>query len=112
MQGVEPGVGTAAGPFGGTAIRLLRGATGPASAFTGFVLGVVLLGVAFVCRMAQLDALGQLLGQIVMAAALARFALNGYAGEDRGTILSTAGGSWPQALAVAGRYLTLQLLWV
>jgi hypothetical protein len=112
MHGVEPRVGTAAGPFGGTAGRLLRGATGPGSAFTGFVLGVAFLSVAFVCRLVHADVLGQLLGQILMAIALGRFALNGYAGEDRGTILSTAGGSWPQALAVAGRYLTLQLLWV
>jgi hypothetical protein len=112
MQGVEPLIGTAGGPFGGTAGRLLRGATGPGSAFTGFVLGVALLSVAFVCRLVRADAIGQLLGQILMAAALGRFALNGYSGEDRGTILSTAGGSWPQALAVAGRYLTLQLLWV
>jgi hypothetical protein len=112
MHGVEPRVGTAAGPFGGTAGRLLRGATGPGSAFTGFVLGVGFLSVAFVCRLVHVDVIGQLLGQILMAIALGRFALNGYAGEDRGTILSTTGGSWPQALAVAGRYLTLQLLWV
>jgi hypothetical protein len=105
MHGVEP-------VFGGTAGRLLRGAIGPASAFTGFVLGVVLLAIGFVCRMVQADAIGQLLAQVIMAVALARFALNGYAGEDRGTILSTAGGTWPQALAIAGRVLVLQLLWV
>jgi hypothetical protein len=102
------GVGT----FGGVVGRLVRDATAPGTAFTGFVLGVILLASGFVCRMVQADAIGQLLGQIVMAAALARFALNGYSGEFRGTILSTAGGTWPQTLMVAGRYLALQLLWV
>lgn len=100
------------GMFGGTVGRLVRDATSPGTAFTGFVLGVILLASGFVCRLVQADAIGQLLGQIVMAVALARFALNGYSGESRGTILSTAGGTWPQALMVAGRYLTLQLMWV
>jgi hypothetical protein len=100
------------GMFGGTVGRLVRDATSPGTAFTGFVLGVIFLASGFVCRMVQADAIGQLLGQIVMAVALARFALNGYSGESRGTILSTAGGTWPQALMVAGRYLTLQLMWV
>jgi hypothetical protein len=100
------------GMYGGVVGRLLRDATAPGTAFTGVVLGVILLASGFVCRMVQADAIGQLFGQIVMALALARFALNGYSGESRGTILSTAGGTWPQALMVAGRYLTLQLLWV
>src|SRR6185436_11069125 len=100
------------GMFGGVVGRLVRDATAPGTAFTGFVLGVILLASGFVCRMVQADAIGQLFGQIIMAAALARFAMNGYSGEYRGTILSTAGGTWPQALMVAGRYLTLQLLWV
>jgi len=100
------------GMFGGVVGRLVRDATSPGTAFTGFVLGVILLASGFVCRMVNADAIGQIFGQIVMAAALARFALNGYAGESRGTILSTAGGTWPQALMVAGRYLTLQLMWV
>jgi len=100
------------GMFGGVVGRLVRDATAPGTAFTGFVLGVILLASGFVCRMVQADVIGQLFGQIVMAAALARFALNGYSGEYRGTLLSTAGGTWPQALMVAGRYLTLQLMWV
>jgi MFS family permease len=100
------------GMFGGVVGRLVRDATAPGTAFTGFILGVILLASGFVCRMVQADVLGQLFGQIVMAAALARFALNGYSGEYRGTILSTAGGTWPQTLMVAGRYLTLQLMWV
>jgi hypothetical protein len=99
-------------PFGGTAGRLLRGATGPGSAFSGFILGVALLTVAFIGSVLHAGAIGLLLGQIVLAVGLARFALNGYSGEDRGTILSTAGGSWREVLAVAGRYLTLHLLWV
>ncbi|HET8948574.1 MAG TPA: hypothetical protein VFQ07_16455 [Candidatus Polarisedimenticolia bacterium] len=103
---------TRVGAFGGVVGRLVRDATSPGTAFTGFVLGVILLASGFVCRMVQADAIGQLFGQIVMAAALARFAMNGYSGEYRGTILSTAGGTWPQTLMVAGRYLTLQLLWV
>jgi hypothetical protein len=104
MHGVEP--------FGGTAGRLLRGATGPGSAFSGFVLGVAFLTVAFIGNVLHAGAIGLLLGQVVLAVGLARFALNGYSGEDRGTILSTAGGSWPEAVAVAGRYLALVLLWV
>ena len=104
----RPGIGM----FGGVVGRLLRDATSPGTAFTGLVLGVILLASGFVCRMVNADVIGQLLGQIVMAAALARFAVNGYAGEYRGTILSTAGGTWPETLRVAGRYLALQLLWV
>jgi hypothetical protein len=100
------------GMFGGVVGRLLRETIAPGTALTGLLLGAAFLGIGFVFRLLQVEAIGQLLIQILMAWALARFALNGYAGEYRGSILSDAGGDWPQALAVAGRFLTLQLFWV
>jgi hypothetical protein len=99
-------------PFGGILGRVLRDSMSIGTAVTGIVLGLVLLGTGFVLGIAGAKGLSMVLGQVIVAVALARFALNGMAGESSGTIFSTAGGSWPLAVAVAGRYLVLNLLWM
>lgn len=99
-------------PFGGVLGRVLRDSMSVGTAITGVVLGLVLLVSGFVFGLVGGAGLGMLFGQILVAVALARFALNGMAGESAGTIFSTAGGSWPMAMAVAGRYLVLNLIWI
>jgi len=98
--------------FGGVMGRVLRDSMSVGTAIMGVVLGLVLLASGFVLGLVGANGLAMLFGQIVAAVALARFALNGMAGESSGTIFSTAGGTWPMALAVAGRYLVLNLLWI
>lgn len=98
--------------FGGVTGRVLNDSMSISTAFTGVVLGLILLTSGFVCNLVQARTINMIFWQAVIAIALARFALNGFSGESKGTILSSAGGSWPQVLAVAGRYLTLNLLWM
>ncbi len=96
--------------FGGIVGRVLVDATSPGTAITAFILGAVVLAVSFIFSFIGNPGLAQLLVQIVISIALARFALNGMSGEFRGTILSTAGGSWPIAILVALRYLAISLV--
>jgi Flp pilus assembly protein TadD len=98
--------------FGGIVGRVLRDATSFGTAVTSFILGAIVVAVSFIFTFIGNEALAQILVQIIVAVALARFALNGLSGEFRGTILSTAGGSWALALMVAARYLVLNLLWM
>jgi hypothetical protein len=98
--------------FGGVVGRVLRDATSLGTAVTAFVLGAAVLAVSYLFSIMGLGALAQLMVQGVIAVALARFALNGLSGEFRGTILSTAGGSWALAVNVAARYLVLNLIWI
>ena len=98
--------------FGGIVGRVLRDATSFSTAVTAFILGATVVAVSFIFTFIGNEALAQILVQVVVALALARFALNGLSGEFRGTILSTAGGSWVVALKVAARYLVLNLLWM
>src|SRR5262245_2636892 len=98
--------------YGGIVGRVLRDATSLGTAVTSFILGAVVVAVIFIFSFIGNGLLAQILVQGVLALALARFALNGLSGEYRGTILSTAGGSWTTALMVAGRYLVLNLIWM
>jgi hypothetical protein len=98
--------------FGGIVGRVLRDATSIGTAVTAFVLAAAVLIVSLTFNLLGIPALAQLFVQVVVAVALARFTLNGLSGEFRGTILSTAGGPWALAFAVALRYLVLNLLWV
>lgn len=104
----ESGVTT----FGGIVGRVLRDATSFGTAVTAFILGAVVVAVSFIFTFIGNEALAQILVQVIVALALARFALNGLSGEFRGTILSTTGGSWVQATMVATRYLVLNILWM
>jgi hypothetical protein len=98
-------------PFGGTMGRVLRDANSFSTLLTGVMIGLAVLTTSIVLGFVHASGLAALVGQVVIAVALARFALNGLVGESRGTLFSTAGGSWPMAVAVAGRYLALNLLW-
>jgi len=98
--------------FGGIVGRVLRDATTFGTAITAFILGATVVAVSLIFTFIGNRPLAQILVQVVVALALARFALNGLSGEFRGTILSTAGGSWVQVLMVAARYLVLNLLWM
>jgi len=104
----ESGVTT----FGGIVGRVLRDATSFSTAVTSFILGAVVVAVSFIFTFIGNETLAQILVQVIVALALARFALNGLSGEFRGTILSTAGGSWVVAIMVAARYLVLNVLWM
>jgi hypothetical protein len=98
-------------PFGGVAGRVLRDSMSFSTAISGIAIGLTVMAAWFLLDYSGLRILAQLLTQVILAVALARFALNGLAGEYRGTVFSGAGGSWGQALAVAGRYLVLNLMW-
>src|SRR5262245_26415844 len=93
--------------FGGVAGRILSDSMSIGTAATGVVLAVAIFGVSFLLGMVGGTLPAQIVTQVILAVALARFALNAMAGETRGTVFSTAGGPWSHALAVAGRYLTL-----
>src|SRR5262245_14074965 len=98
--------------FGGIVGRVLRDAMSFSTAITAFVLGGVVLVAGYLFNFVGGQLLSQVFVQVIVALALARFTLNGLSGEFRGTILSTAGGSWALALAVAARYLVLNLIWM
>jgi hypothetical protein len=98
-------------PFGGIAGRVLRDSMSVGALVTGGAIGVILLAEWYVLGYAGSMAAAHIVAQLVIAVALARFALNGMAGEYRGTVFSGAGGSWGTVLAVAGRYMVLNLMW-
>lgn len=98
-------------PFGGTMGRVLRDANSFGTLVTGVTIGFAILISTFVLSLLHVNGLAALVGQAVIAVALARFALSGMAGETRGTIFSSACGSWPEAVVLGGRYLALNLLW-
>jgi hypothetical protein len=97
--------------FSGTTGRVLCDAMSIGTAITGVVLGIAILAESFVLGMAGARVLAQIVAQVIFAIVLARFTLNGMSGESQGTIFSGIGGSWFQALAVAGRYLVLNAIW-
>src|SRR5262245_50244330 len=98
--------------FGGTTGRVLCDAMSPGTVVTGMVLGLAMFMESFVFGIVHARALGQIVAQVMFAVVLARFALNGMSGETRGSLFSSAGGSWSMAVAVAGRYLVLTALWM
>lgn len=99
-------------PFEGVAGRVLRATISLGSFLTGLGLAMVIGVIVFVFD--QLDArlFGHLLVDLLLALVLARFALNGFAGEWEGTLFSNAGGSWKDAAGVTIRYLLLSLVWL
>jgi hypothetical protein len=98
--------------FGGIAGRVAREAMSPGTLVTGLGLALLLGTISFIFLRLEMSALATFLSHVVGALALARFALNGLAGEFRGTIFSTAGGSWVRAARVAARYLVLNSAWI
>ena len=98
--------------FSGIGGRVLRQSFSVLSLINGVIIGIILLvGTWFMMQWGE-ERLATLYSQAIVALALARFALNGLAGEWNGTIVSTAGGSWIMVGQVALRYMTLSALWV
>jgi hypothetical protein len=98
--------------FGGVAGRILQQSVSSASLITGIVLGFSLIVGNWVLIMIRAPEATVPFNQIVLALALARFAVNGLFGEWSGTLFSCSGGSWFHAGAVAARYLSLTALWL
>lgn len=98
--------------FSGITGQVLRRSISGGSLITGFVLGGLLLFINLAMAFAGNPTAGTLFSQIVIALALARFALNGRHGQYGGTVFSSAGGGWDEVGLVSLRYLTLCLLWV
>lgn len=104
--------GTGTGRFGGVAGRVTRGSIGGASFLSGVVILVPLLVLAFALGRAGSERAPGFVAQAAVAIVLSRFALNGYAGQWRGTVLSRAGGDWFDVFAVAFRFAVLSAVWV
>ena len=99
--------------FSGVVGRVLRSSFSWRTLATGVALGFFLLVVSFVLGMVGAPPNAAVfVVEILMAVAMARFALNGLHGEWDGTVFSSAGGSWAQVGAVAGRFLVATLAWL
>jgi len=98
--------------FGGVAGQVLRKSISGSSLVTGIVLGIVLLVGDWVLIMARAPEITIPFNQLVMALALARFALNGLYGEWNGTVFSGAGGPWSTVGLITIRYLALTAVWL
>ena len=98
--------------FGGVAGRVLRKSISGSSLVTGIVLGIVLLVGDWVLILAQAPEVTIPFNQVLMALALARFALNGLHGEWNGTVFSGADGPWSTVGLITIRYLALTAVWL
>ena len=98
--------------FSGVAGRVLQGSISGGSLFSGMVLGFVLIVGNFLLFLAGAAKLAPIFTQILIALALARFAINGRFGEWSGTLFSSAGGTWADVGQVTLRYLALTCLWL
>jgi len=98
--------------FSGVAGKVLQRSVSGSSLVSGMVIGLLLIGAAFVFVTAGTPNAATPFSQIVMALALARFALNGRYGQWSGTVFSGVGGSWADVGAVGLRYLVLTAAWV
>jgi len=97
--------------FTGVAGALLRRSISGGSLATGMALGFILLVGDWALMIGGAGKLAAVFSQIIIALALARFAVNGLFGEWGGSVFSGVGGPWTTVLAVAGRYLALSALW-
>jgi len=98
--------------FSGVAGRVLRNIFSWETLATGFSLGFLLVVVMFVLGLLKAPNVAVFAVQFLLAASMARFAVNGLYGEWRGTVFSSAGGPWTQVMIVAGRYLFLSFAWL
>jgi len=98
--------------FSGVAGRVLLRSVSAGSLITGVTVGFVLLAGNGILVAARAPALSTPFTQIVLALALARFAVNGLHGEWAGTIFSVRGGSWARVTQVALRYLAMTAVWM
>jgi hypothetical protein len=98
--------------YSGVAGKVLRGSISFSSMITGFILGFIIMAMAFLLTVLNAPITMFLLFQFLFAMAISRFAVNGLFGEWSGTILSSAGGTWTQVMMVTLRYLTLTAIWM
>jgi hypothetical protein len=97
--------------FSGLAGRILAGTMTADSLGSGVALGLLLVVVSAGLIAASAHSLVLPFFLVVCGAALSRFAVNGFFGEWRGSLFSSAGGAWTAAGTVALRYLALTLSW-
>lgn len=98
--------------FSGTVGRVLWGSVSPITLLSGILVGMVLLVGDYILFAAQAPTFATPFNQIVLAFALARYALNGQYGEWRGSIFSGVGGSWVEVMLIAARFLALTFVWL
>ncbi len=98
--------------FSGVIGRVVRETISWKTLFTGIAMGFILAVTVVVLALVKAPNVAIFAGQILLAAAMARFALNGLFGEWDGTLFSSSGGSWGQVSAVAARYLFLTFAWL
>jgi hypothetical protein len=98
--------------FSGAAGRVLWGTISGGSFASGIVIGLTML--VGCVMLFTVGAHGMVLPytQAIAALALARFAANGLGGEWSGSLFSSAGGSWGDAMQVALRYLAMGSVWM
>lgn len=99
-------------PFEGIAGHLLRTNISASTFATGMILGLVIAVSAFVAVQSGSERIVMPIVDLVFALVLARFAVNGVAGEWKGTFFSTMGGSWIEAVRVMIRYVALSAVWL
>jgi hypothetical protein len=98
--------------YGGVSGRVLREAMSGASLVTGLSLIISLGTLSYIMSKFHADDAFAVLLHLVVIGALARFAVNGYAGEWGGTVFSSRGGTWMETGSVGLRYLALSLVWL
>ncbi|MBN1825539.1 MAG: hypothetical protein JW958_04670 [Candidatus Eisenbacteria bacterium] len=98
--------------YGGIAGRVLRETMTPGTFVTGLAVALPIGLLAIVSERAGSKVSPAALVQVAATLALARIALNGYAGQWRGTVFSKTGGSDFDVLTVAIRFVLLSSCWL
>ena len=98
--------------YGGIAGRVLREAMTPGTFLTGLAVAVPAGVIAVISGKTESGVSPTVLVQLIAVFALARIALNGYAGQWRGTVFSKIGGSDFDVVAVSFRFLLLSACWL
>jgi hypothetical protein len=98
--------------YGGVSGRVLREAMSGASLVTGLALILSLGALSYIMNKFNADDAFAVFLHLTIIFVLARFAVNGYAGQWSGTVFSDGGGSWIEVGAVSLRYLALSLVWL
>jgi hypothetical protein len=98
--------------FSGISGRVINGAFGFRSLFTGIILTILVVIIAKLTEKAGSPNASFVMVELLFALVFARFALNGLHGEFAGSLISTSGGPWSAVIPVALRHVTLSLLWL
>ncbi len=100
------------GSFGGVAGRVLLEAMSAGSFLTGLALVIPFAVLTLLLAKGGSSDLASIGGQILATLALARFALNGRAGQWRGTVFSKYGGGNLDMVVVSVRFALLSAVWL